>query len=180
VYSWDFGNASLLGGSPGDGSTGTLQWSTAGATYVTVQVLSPEGCLSAKDSTPLTVNTRPDAAFTLSETELCGNDSSVFTYTGLAPVATTNFTFEFGGANILNAGSTGPAGPFNLSYAAPGTYPIYLVTNDNVCNSDTIRDTIVVADYPVSFAGIDQQICAGQGIGIGTLPLFRFSVLRIR
>lgn len=170
VYSWDFGNASLLGGSPGDGSTGTLQWSTAGATYVVVQALSPEGCLSAKDSTPLTVNSLPDAAFTLSSNQICGTDSSVFTYTGLAPVATTNFAYDFSGANILNFGSTGPIGPFNLSYNSAGTYPIFLVTNDNVCNSDTIRDTIIVSDNPISFAGNDQQICAGQGIGIGTIP----------
>ncbi|MBK7887359.1 MAG: PKD domain-containing protein [Bacteroidetes bacterium] len=170
IYTWDFGNATLLGGNPGDGSSGTLQWSVAGATYVSVAVLSPEGCLSAVDSTPLLVNALPDANFTISDHQLCGDDSTVFTYTGLSPAATTNFTFEFGGANILNASSTLPWGPFHLNYNSAGTYPIYIVANDNVCNSDTIRDTIFVTDYPISNAGANQQICAGQGIGIGTTP----------
>lgn len=171
TYTWNFGTATLLGGSPGNGTTATLQWNTAGNTYVTVQVTSLEGCTSPVDSTPLTVRARPSVDFTLSDHQLCGDDSVLFTYTGSMPVATSNFTFEFSFANVPNIGSTGVAGPFWLYWNGPGTYEIYLVGNDNFCNSDTIRDTVEVGIQPNADAGVDDTICSTQPVAIGAAPV---------
>ena len=177
TFLWDFGNALLLGGNPSNGTSAILQWNTSGPAYVTVQVVSPEGCISLLDSTPLTVNAKPEIDFTISPRQICRNDSSLFVYTGLMPVSGNNFTFEFGGANILNFGSTGIAGPFWLSWATPGTYPIYLVGNDQVCNSDTLRDTVIVGEVPVANAGSDRIACAGQPVSIGSaaVPGYTYS-----
>lgn len=170
VYNWNFGNALLLGGNPSNGSTATLQWNTPGQTFVTVQVVSPEGCISPLDSTPLTVNPKPEVDFTISQNQICGNDSILFTYTGLMPITGNNFLFEFNGANILNSSSTGMVGPFWLSWNTPGTYEITLVGNDNLCFSDTTRDTVTIGEIPVADAGPNGVVCSGQPISIGTTP----------
>lgn len=174
-YSWNFGNATLLGGSPGDGTSAVLQWTTAGTTYVTVEVTSLEGCTSPVDSTSLSVRAKPQINFTLSEDQLCGNDSVLFTYNGLMPVAGNNFTLEFSFANVLNSGSTGAVGPFWLSWNGPGTYEVYLVGNDQFCNSDTIRDTVEVGLAAMADAGLDDTICSSQPVVIGSAPLTGYS-----
>ncbi|MBL7924724.1 MAG: hypothetical protein JNL88_11045, partial [Bacteroidia bacterium] len=168
VFTWDFGNATFNGGSPNDGSSGNFSWNIPGITYMTAQALSPEGCLSAKDSISITVNTRPDATFSVSDTTLCGADTCILNYSGSAPLIGSNFTWDFGGGNLLNA--TNPWGPLEINFPAPGIFPLYLVVDDNVCLSDTLRDTVLVASYPVSNAGIDLNTCAGQSILIGSAP----------
>lgn len=166
VYVWNYGTATFVSGSPADGSTGTFTWNTAGNTFMRAEATTLEGCKSNIDSIPIVVRAKPIANFTVSDTTVCGNDSTIITYNGLMPVAGNNFTWQLGGT-ILNPG-TNAWGPFYVSFPANGVYPITLVANDNVCNSDTIRDTIIVGSYPVSNAGIDKTTCSNQPISIGT------------
>ena len=165
IYSWNYGAATFISGSPADGSTGTFSWNTAGTTFMTATASTPEGCVSNKDSVAIVVRAKPIANFSLNDTTICGNDSAIFTYTGLMPTAGNNFTWQLGGT-ILNPG-TNPWGPYYVSFPANGVYPVTLVTNDNVCNSDTIRDTIIVGSYPISNAGSNLSTCSNQAIGIG-------------
>lgn len=175
VYAWNYGTASLVGGTPLDGSTGTFQWNTAGNTFMTAQATTLEGCKSNKDSVPIVVRAKPIANFTVSDSTVCGSDSTIITYTGLMPISGNNFTWQLGG-NILNPG-TNAWGPFHVNYAANGVYPITLVTNDNICNSDTIRDTIIFGSYPISNAGTNLTTCSNQpiSIGVATTPGYTYN-----
>jgi gliding motility-associated-like protein len=166
VYTWNYGSATFLSGTPADGSTGTFVWNTAGNTFMKAEATTQEGCKSNVDSVPIVVRAKPNANFTISDTTVCGGDSTIITYTGLMPIAGNNFTWQFSGA-LISPGSN-PFGPFSLTFPANGVYPITLVTNDNVCNSDTIRDSVIVGSYPISNAGIDLTTCSNQSIAIGT------------
>ncbi len=175
VFTWDFGTAILSGGNPTDGSSGIFTWPTSGNTYMTAIALSPEGCLSEKDSISITVQPKPDAAFNISDSVICGADSVLLTYTGTAPVSGNTFTWDFGTANLLNGGTANQWGPFYIAFPAPGAYPLSLILNDNVCNSDTIRDTVIAGNFPVSNAGSDLVICSKDQVAIGTTPVAGYS-----
>ena len=166
TYTWNYGTATFVSGTPADGSTGTFSWNTAGNTFMRAEATSLEGCKSNIDSVPIVVRAKPNANFTVSDTTVCGSDTLVATYTGLMPVTGNNFTWDYGG-NVLNLG-TNPMGPYLINFPANGTYTITLVTNDNFCNSDTIRKNILVGSYPISNAGIDLATCSNQPIAIGT------------
>lgn len=168
VFTWDFGTAQLTGGNPSNGSSGTFIWNNSGSSFMTAIALSPEGCLSNKDSVSIVVNPKPVAGLAVSDTIVCGNDSVEVTYTGTMPPSGNNFTWDFGTANILSTSPTLTGAPYYLGFPFPGTYQIYLLVNDNVCNSDTVFKTIEAGIFPNSFAGSDLNVCSKETISLGT------------
>jgi gliding motility-associated-like protein len=166
TYTWDFGTSTLISGTPASGGSADFTWPTAGQTYWKATAVSIEGCSSNTDSVPMTVRPKPTSTFTIADDQLCGNDSTTLTFTGSILSAGPTYTWNFGGG-IANGAA---AGPKTVHYTAAGTYPIYLVTADNYCVSDTTRDTITVANYPIADAGVDSTICSNISLTIGTIP----------
>ena len=167
TYTWDFGSSTFISGNAANASLGVLTWNTPGLSYWTATAISPEGCTSNKDSISFTVYPKPIATFLLSTDKICGNDTSILTFNGSASLSAT-YTFSNGGS--LVSGIL----PSPLTITFPGgstTYPIYLSITDNLCKSDTVRDTIYVYPMPIADAGIDTALCSGSTINIGSSPI---------
>ncbi len=71
---------------------------------------------------------------------ICISDVANVTYTGNA-AGTANFAWDFGTATIV-AGSG--IGPYQLSFATPGSKPIRLQVSENGCSSDVITNNTQV------------------------------------
>ncbi|MFO8086836.1 MAG: PKD domain-containing protein [Bacteroidales bacterium] len=113
---------------------------------------------SASDSVCVTVNPIPTSDFTISDTNLCGNDSTTFTYTGIASSsAFYNWDFD---------GTTGSGqGPHTRSFNSTGTKTISLSVEENGCKSSTTSKTLTVHPYPsVSFFPSPTNTCVGDSI----------------
>lgn len=163
-YTWDFGTSTFISGNASDASVGVLTWNTPGLTYWTVQAISPTGCKSNKDSISFTVYPKPVSTFLLSMDKICGNGTSILSFTGSAS-ASANYNFGNGGSLVTGA----LPNPLTLTFpGGPTTYPLYLSIMDNLCKSDTSRDTIFVYPLPIADAGIDTALCSGGIINIGS------------
>lgn len=80
------------------------------------------------------------ADFTLDQS-ICITDMATANYTGNATSA-AQFNWDFGTATVV-AGSG--SGPYQLSFATPGSKPIRLSVEENGCTSDVITQNINVA-----------------------------------
>jgi len=165
-YAWDFGTATLLGGSTLDAASATLNWPVSGNTFIVGTATSIEGCVSAPDTVFVSVLARPQAGFTLSSDTLCENDTIVLNYSGSSPTAGSVFYWDFGSSTVLNP-STNPWGPYQLIPGNTGINIIQLHMERNSCPSDTVTDTVFVNSNPVADAGANQAVCAGTVITAG-------------
>lgn len=175
-YIWDFGNSNLISGNPANGTPSTFSWNTVGTTYWKAFALSAEGCLSDADSVSTVVNDIPTSTFSVTDNQVCGGDSTTLTFTGATPNLGTTYNWNVSTSNVV-IGATNTAGPLTLTFPTAGTYPLYLYVSDNVCASDTTRDTIFVGTYPLAVAGIDTGGCSGTPINIGTTPTVGYTYL---
>lgn len=175
-YTWDFGSATLLGGSTVDAGSATLNWPVSGNTFITGTATSIEGCVSAPDTVFISVAARPQPGFTLSRDTICENDTIVLNYSGTSPVAGSIFYWDFGTSTVLNP-STNAWGPYQLQPGSSGTNIIQLYMERNSCLSDTIVDTVIVVASPVADAGTNQTVCAGTVIttGAAAQPGYQYS-----
>jgi len=167
VYTWDFGSSTYLSGNISDGSAGELTWNIPGLTYWTATAISNAGCISNKDSISFTVYPKPVATYLLNKNKLCGADSSILTFSGSAA---TSAIYNFSNGGSLANGIL----PNALTLTFPGgptTYPIYLSIIDNLCISDTVKDTIIVYPIPIADAGIDTSLCSNDVISIGSTQI---------
>ncbi|MEL6356805.1 MAG: hypothetical protein AAFQ37_07725, partial [Bacteroidota bacterium] len=104
---------------------------------------SEEGPCSLRDSVQISVFAIPTGDFSLSTIDLCIGDTLVVNYTGTAnPDA--DFDWSFGSAMVLSG--TG-SGPYELTWSAPGTYPIRLTVTEDGCSSviPTQADSVFVS-----------------------------------
>lgn len=166
VYSWTFGSSVNTGGNISSGASGSFNFPSPGNTLWTAFAESPEGCISVTDSASITVNPQPVVSFSISDSTLCGNQSTIITYNGIATPPGTVFNWDFDGGS---ATSSQPQGPYTVSYASAGTYVISLSINDGQCPSDTLRDTLINGNQPSALAGNDQTICSLSTTSIGSL-----------
>ncbi|MFM7015601.1 MAG: PKD domain-containing protein [Bacteroidota bacterium] len=163
TYTWNFGTTTVISGNPVSTGNGTFTWPTAGNTSWIATGTSANGC-SSSDTATILVRAKPTSSFTVSNNQVCGNDNTLLTFSGTTQQPITNFNWGFGGGN-----GSGPAnGPKSVNFPSAGSYTVYLVLADAYCSSDTSKQTITVANYPISNAGGAASTCANQPIGIGT------------
>ncbi len=166
AYTWDFGTSTLITGTPTVGGSADFTWPITGQTYWKATAISLEGCNSNTDSVAFNIRPKPTSTFSISKDQLCGTDSTMLIFTGSILSAGPTYNWNYGGGIATGAA----AGPKKVTFAAAGTFPIYLVTADAYCVSDTTRDTVTVADYPLANAGTDSTICSNISLTIGTTP----------
>jgi gliding motility-associated-like protein len=134
--------ATVTNGSP----FGTLTWSGENINPVTgrwmpstdwigltipIWVTYTEGPCSVTDSIFLPIQRKPKPNFTASS-PVCQDQPSILQYLGDA-MSTATFNWDFSGDPTVT-----PAGPgtFQLTWSEPGVYPLFLVVNENGCDSD--------------------------------------------
>lgn len=83
-------------------------------------------------------------------TSICLSETATITYTGVAtpPLSAYTFLWNFDGGTAIPA--TGGAGPFQISWATPGTKNITLKVIAGTCTSAVTTKTIIVNPTPTS------------------------------
>ncbi len=151
-WSWSFG----------DGTGSLVQnpshtYASAGSYTVRLIVTNVLGCVDTMIKTNvITVNTRPDAAFTVPVAEGCAPFFVPFTNTttiNSQPVV--SWSWDFGN------GVTSALVQRNLTYPVPGNYTVTLVATDALGCTDTATRTIRVFANPVAdFVASDSFGCS--------------------
>ena len=163
TYVWNFGTTTVVSGNPATTGNGTFTWPTAGTTSWIATGSSGNGCAWA-DTVNILVRANPTSTFTVSNNQICGNDNTTLTFTGSTQQPSTTFTWGFDGGN-----GSGPAsGPQTVNFPAAGNYVVYLVLADAFCSSDTTKQSITVANYPIANAGLPVTTCSNQIANIGS------------
>jgi gliding motility-associated-like protein len=162
-YVWNFGTTTVVSGNPATTGNGVFTWPTAGTTSWTVTNTASNGC-SWTDTASILVRAKPTSTFSVSNNQICGNDNTVLTFTGTTQQPSTNFTWGFNGGS----GSGPLSGPQFVNFPSAGSYTVYLLLTDAFCSSDTTKQTITVADYPISNAGLATTACSDQLANIGS------------
>ncbi|MCB0596114.1 MAG: PKD domain-containing protein, partial [Phaeodactylibacter sp.] len=131
VFSWQ---------GPGivNGVAGLFSPAGAGAGVHTIQVTYTRGSCSYNASTAITIRPPPVASFEASS-PICVTGFSELSFTGTAG-GNASFDWDFGG------GTATPADPFNVQWAAPGTYTLQLQVEEDGCFSEIVAQTVQVDD----------------------------------
>lgn len=163
TYSWSpaWGLSSATVSNP----TITIPSNPTGARIDTFYIVTATtGSCSASDTVLVSIYPDIDNSFVVSTHNACANDVVTVTYAGtVSPTAT--YTWNFSGANVLSGSG---AGPYQLSWAAPGTYTVSLSTTDNSCTATASSTTITVGTRPAAYAGRDTTVCSGTSVQLGT------------
>jgi gliding motility-associated-like protein len=113
------------------------------------------------DTINLTTFPTPTSVFT-PVNQACSSDTITVQYTGNGNnVAVYNWNFS--GATIISGNG---AGPYQLNYPTPGTYPLTLAVNYPGCPSTSSNDTITITAGPIADFTIPDSICAGTSVNI--------------
>ncbi|PHI19867.1 hypothetical protein CEQ90_10770 [Lewinellaceae bacterium SD302] len=145
--------------SAGGDMTGVFSWSGPGVVAVgpdfvfdpvaaglgthvlVVNYVETAGC-SATDSLTVNVFDVPTANFTISDTLICLNETTIITYTGSATVGVATFDWDFGPATVTDLGGE----VYELSYPSGGVFTISLTVTQNGCVSEEVSDEVAVAE----------------------------------
>lgn len=157
-YRWDFG----------DGTTSvepvvTKSYEKAGDYVVTLTVTdtSDLACDTAVTSTPVKVNTPPQAALTAPDL-VCANDTVTLNGSGTKDNTPGSLTYQW----ALGDNTTAEGATVTKTYAQGGVYKVRLTVNDNsntVCDQDAAEKTIRVNTPPTAIAGEDIALCQRSG-----------------
>jgi len=98
------------------------------------------GCTSGTANINVVITPGPEADFTVGPPVCVGGNIAV-TYTGNAP-ANSTFNWNFSGGTILSGVG---AGPYNISWAAPGNHAVTLTVSLNGCSATHAENAFVEA-----------------------------------
>jgi gliding motility-associated-like protein len=169
------GETSTLTATASGGTVGSYSWTPGAATGNSIAVqpsdttsyivaaLDAFGCLVA-DTVEVAVKPTPVAGFTVLPDHVCLGAGNTLTFTGTAGIAATYDWHNFAGA-VIESGSG--AGPYNIRFDSPGTYPIQLRVTEDGCTAAPITHEVIVSQPPVaSFTASKTPICAGESTTI--------------
>jgi len=156
---WDHGSTKL------DPSPITLP--SIGTTYDTCFVVTVSDSInSATDSVCVTVNPIPDSDFSLSDTNICSDESVTANYTGTATQGGI-YNWDFDGTPESGQG------PHTHNFSSPGQKQVSLVVQEDGCASDKTTKTVEVHSSPsVNAAPNPMEACLNDTITFinGTQP----------
>ena len=171
ISGWSYSWSPTSGISNPNISNPTVTLANANGSAVTsiYTVNATNGTCILNDSVVFTVNPTPTASFTPIST-LCEDDTVTVQYTGNATLAAT-YNWTFPSATIISGSG---AGPYQLNYPNPGTFPVKLNVNYNNCPSATSTDSIRIIDRPIANFTFPNPICSGDSATLsfnGVAPL---------
>lgn len=158
TYTWDFGGGTVQAGS--GGGPYQVVWNTEG-NYTVSLVVSENGCTSAASSQPVTIYPIPTSSFTVT-TSLCPGQSGLITYTGSATAGAT-YQWNFGGGTVVSGSGQGP---YQVSWATPGTYTVGLTVTENGCVSSVTNQNVVVQPTPSASFSLPSAGCPGAPVTV--------------
>lgn len=140
AYKWNFGD-----GNSSTSAEPTYTYTTPGSYQVTLNYTTRAGCTGIAYYNSMTVYKKPEADFTASQTQVCGNNTVIFN-TSLTPpngYSFLSYYWDFGdGTSGFNNASTTAH-----SYTREGTYTIKLIVYNGSC-SDTVIKTNYIKVLP--------------------------------
>jgi len=159
-YNWNFNGGIIVSGA-GQGPF-QVYWNTPGIKNITLNVIE-NGCPSTPTTRQVEVIPYPTSDF-VANPLICQGQSTMVAYAGTAlPNAT--FQWNFDGAQVISG--AGP-GPYSLSWAVIGNKTITLTVTQFGCSSDPTEVVLNVSPTPQSNAGVDQLVCPGEEVSIGS------------
>lgn len=153
-YGWGFPGGTIITG----GRRGPFQivWDSVGVYGVSLTV-TENGCTSPPFVINVTVQPTPTSDFT-AVSPVCVNETSTITYNGDAS-ATANYNWNFSGGTIQSGSG---AGPYQVSWATPGTKDLFLTVSENGCTGSVTNVQVIVRPLPTANFTVTSPICTGQ------------------
>jgi gliding motility-associated-like protein len=160
-YDWKVPRASttVIGGS-GQGPY-IVRFDSAGIITVRLQV-NNNGCVSNEMLYAVTVNPRPMAHAVIKH-DACPGEIVNISLNQLSK-GITSYTWDFDDGDTHYAAP--PGGPYGISWSAPGSKLVSLVTTSAGCNSFKTIDTVVVHAPPIAeiISSFPDNVCMGDTI----------------
>ncbi len=158
AYRWDFGD-----GTTSEEAVVTKSYEKAGDYVVILTVTDNSGlvCNTAVTSTPVKVNTPPQAALTAPDL-VCVNDTVSLDASGTTDNTPGSLKYQWS----LGDNTTAEGARVTKMYGQGGVYKIRLSVDDasnTICNQDAAEKTIRVNTPPTAEAGEDIALCQRSG-----------------
>lgn len=155
-FLWTISNGTIT--SPNDSSGNvTVTWTTPPSGWLTVQGVSANGCISLPDSFNVTINPKPDASATPTDSVICVNQP--IQLNGVAAGDTILWTTSGNGTfSNPNADTT----IYTPSASDTGTIILSMVVGNAPCPNDTAFVTLTIVPLPVITHSPDTLICFGD------------------
>ncbi len=150
---------------PGTTAAGIFNPSVAGpGSHTIVYTFTSSGNCVATIPQTILVNPKPVAAFTITPNVCLGEQAAISSTSTLPNGTTTTWKWFFGDGNTATY-TNGNA--FGYLYAAHGPYTVKLVTvSNNGCESDTVRQNILVGAVPVSSFTMPASVCMPDAVSL--------------
>ncbi|XZF14148.1 gliding motility-associated C-terminal domain-containing protein [Chitinophagaceae bacterium MMS25-I14] len=155
VFNWSWNNPQYLSGA--EAGPYAVQWDTAGTKTITLTV-TENFCASAPVITTVNVRPTPQAVFAFHN--ICQYDSLQLVY-NVAPLAGTQYTWDYDGGY---ASSAAGIGPHTVHWPSSGDKYVGLQVTLNGC-TDSVRNKVTV--YPqalVQIINTPQTLCYGDKV----------------
>ncbi len=123
----------------------------------TVTAVDPAGCAYSGFASVF-VKPAPSADVIFSQDTLCGTDVVTATYAGTGD-ANSTYNWNFGAAQVLSG--TG-AGPYQMNWNAPGTYPVILSVVKDGCPGPIDTFNIRVNLQPTALMALAPEVCTAS------------------
>ncbi len=154
-YTWNFDGGQIIGGSgPGPYQ---IAWNTPGTKNITLDVTA-NGCISGQTVFQVVVNPIPTSTFTVT-TPLCTDAGGPITYTGTG-TGNATYVWDFD-SGVIASGTN--QGPYNVSWATPGTKNVSLTVTELGCVSTTTVVPVTVYPIPTSTFTVTSPLCTNAG-----------------
>jgi hypothetical protein len=159
TYVWDFESAV---GYVGDGQGPYAALFPGSGSYPIGLFVKENGCMSDVVEVQVVLNASPIASFTLEDTVFV-NQLNTINFTGQSPQG-SSMNWVYPNADLINGGAFGP---FDLSWAIPGTYQVSLSMDNAGCTDGPEMLDVVVLPLPTStFSLSEDTICAGSSFTV--------------
>lgn len=158
TYKWDFGD-----GTTSEEAVVTKSYEKAGDYVVVLTVTDNSGlvCNTAVTSTPVKINTPPQAALKAPDL-VCVNDTVTLDASGTTDNTPGSLSYQW----ALGDNTTADGARVTKMYGQGGVYKVHLTVDDNsntICNQDAAEKTIRVNTPPAADAGEDIALCQRSG-----------------
>ncbi|MCF8295865.1 MAG: T9SS type A sorting domain-containing protein, partial [Bacteroidales bacterium] len=160
IYNWEFPGAVVLNGS----GAGPYQLKYNNPTQTIVSLIIQDGiCTSYQATEFVQVYPIPSSDFTVSATQVCGQDTIVLQYIGNAS-SSAGYSWDFDSASVLSGSNNGP---ISLKWLTPGIYGLELVVEENGCIGSAYTNMIQVGMIPeANFVLTGNNLCAQDSLEV--------------
>ena len=156
LFQWTYDGGAPISGD--ESGSPIVRWDTSGVKSVSLSVADAM-CISVPVVHQINIKALPVASFQL-DTIACRDAEVTVSFTGSAGV-TSDFTWDFGSAEILDGSAVGP---FQIKWNTAGIYQVQLGIIENGCSSLPSITEVVVRELPLADAGTVPQLCSGDTV----------------